>query len=190
MYKCPECENEINQATEVCPHCGTDLEALAAVALAAEPAKQRSTGKIVLIWVTLVVVVAVGLYAFIWYVLPERAGNQSRTGVEARVLESLAEFQTALENFARAENGRYPDSAEALDAWRRETRWAWATRFSTRRGRLARMARCETTAFQRGPTATASEVFTPIRVARSTSRQKIVPRRRRTRSFERLLFRR
>jgi len=116
MYKCPQCENEINQATEVCPRCGTDLEALAAVALAAEPAKHRSTGKIVLIWVTLVVVVAAGLYAFIWYVLPERAGNQSRAGVEARVLESLAEFQTALENFARAENGRYPDSAEALGA--------------------------------------------------------------------------
>jgi hypothetical protein len=116
MYKCPECENEINQATEVCPHCGADLEALAAVALAAEPPKQRSTGKIVLIWVTVVVVVAVGLYAFIWYVLPERAGNQSRAGVEARVLDSLGEFQTTLENFARAEGGRYPDSAEALGA--------------------------------------------------------------------------
>src|SRR5260370_7899323 len=116
MYKCPECDNEINQATEVCPHCGTALAALAAVALAAEPAKQRSTGKIVLIWVALVVVVAVGLYAFIWSVVPERAGNQSRAGVEARVLESLGEFQTALENFARAEGGRYPDSAEALGA--------------------------------------------------------------------------
>src|SRR5260370_36024715 len=116
MYKCPECENEINQATEVCPHCGTALAALAAVALAAEPAKQRSTGKIVLIWVALVVVVAAGLYAFIWYVLPERAGNKSRAGVEARVLESLGEFQTALENFARAEGGRYPDSAEVLGA--------------------------------------------------------------------------
>src|SRR5260370_7838200 len=116
MYKCPECENEINQATEVCPRCGTDLEALAAAALAAEPAKQRSAGKIVLIWVTVVVVLALGLYAFIWYVLPERAGNESRAAIEVRVLESLGEFQTALENFARAENGRYPDSAEALGA--------------------------------------------------------------------------
>src|SRR5260370_4743856 len=116
MYKCPECENEINQATEVCPRCGTDLEALAAAALAAEPAKQRSAGKIVLIWVTVVVVVAVGLYAFIWDVLPERSGNESRAAIEARVLESLGEFQTALENFARAEGGRYPHSAEVLGA--------------------------------------------------------------------------
>src|SRR5260370_41199674 len=116
MYKCPECDNEINQATEVCPHCGTDLEAFAAFARVAEPAKQRSAGRIVLIWVAVVVVVAVGLYAFIWSVVPERAGNQSRAGVEARVLESLGEFQNALENFARAEGGRYPDSAEALGA--------------------------------------------------------------------------
>src|SRR5258708_158184 len=116
MYKCPQCEYEINQATEVCPHCGTDLEALTAEALAAEPAKPRSTGKIILIWAALILIVSVGLYSFIYYVLPERAGNQSRAGVEARVLESLGEFQTALENFARAEGGRYPDSAEALGA--------------------------------------------------------------------------
>ncbi len=116
MYKCPECESEINQATEVCPHCSADLEALAAVALAAEPAKQRSAAQIVLIWATVVVVVALGLYAFIWFVLPERAGNESRERVEASVLESLGQFQTALDSFARAENGRYPDSAEALGA--------------------------------------------------------------------------
>lgn len=114
MYKCPQCEYEINQATEVCPHCGTDLEALAAEALAAEPVKPRSTAKIILIWAALVLVVSVGLYSFIYYVLPERAGNQSRARVEARVLESLGEFQTVLDNFARAEGGRYPDSAETL----------------------------------------------------------------------------
>ena len=116
MYKCPECENEINQATEVCPHCGTDLEALASVALAAEPVKQRSTGRIIFIWAAIVVVVSVGLYAFLWYVLPARAGNESRAKVEARVLESLGEFQTGLETFARAEGGRYPESEEALGA--------------------------------------------------------------------------
>jgi len=48
--------------------------------------------------------------------LPERAGNESRAAIEVRVVESLAEFQTALENFARAEDRRYPDSAEALGA--------------------------------------------------------------------------
>ncbi|HYL09205.1 MAG TPA: hypothetical protein VEU31_00585 [Candidatus Acidoferrales bacterium] len=114
MYKCPQCEYEINQATEVCPHCGTDLEALAAEALAAEPAKPRSAAKLILIWAAVVVIVSVGLYSFIYYVLPERAGNQSRAHVEARVLESLGEFQAALDIFARAEGGHYPDSAETL----------------------------------------------------------------------------
>ncbi len=116
MYKCPQCEYEINQATEVCPHCGTDLEALTAEALAAEPAKPRSTGKIILIWAALILIVSVGAYSLKNKVLPERAGNQSRARVEARVLESLGEFQTALETFARAEGGRYPDSAETLGA--------------------------------------------------------------------------
>ena len=27
MYICRECENEINQGTEICPHCGADLTA-------------------------------------------------------------------------------------------------------------------------------------------------------------------
>src|SRR5579864_9813063 len=48
MYTCRECENEINQATELCPHCGADLtEATDGVA----PLRPKpTTGKILLRW--------------------------------------------------------------------------------------------------------------------------------------------
>ena len=45
MYMCRECENEINQATELCPHCGADLTALVPGAEALSAAKP-SLGKI------------------------------------------------------------------------------------------------------------------------------------------------
>ena len=31
MYNCRECETEINQGTELCPHCGADVQTAATV---------------------------------------------------------------------------------------------------------------------------------------------------------------
>lgn len=103
-------------ATEVCPHCKTDLAALAATALAAEPVPRRSTFRIIVIWLLALAIVAGALYAFIWYVLPSRTGTDSRGQAEAHALSSLGEFQQVLETYAKDAGGRYPQSAEVLDA--------------------------------------------------------------------------
>jgi hypothetical protein len=114
MYNCPQCETEINQATEICPHCGADLAALAATALAAEPVPPRSAFRIILIWVTALAVITGALYVFIWYVLPSRTGANSPRQAEARAIISLREFQQVLEAYAKDASGGYPPSAEVL----------------------------------------------------------------------------
>ena len=73
MYTCRECEQPINQATEVCPYCGADL-----VELSADPAggktHRKSTSKIP-IFLALIVssIVAISWFAFPW----RMAGSKS-----------------------------------------------------------------------------------------------------------------
>ena len=43
MYTCRECERELNQATEVCPYCGTDLSSEALAALEREALEWSTT---------------------------------------------------------------------------------------------------------------------------------------------------
>lgn len=114
MYKCPECETEINQATEICPHCRADLAGLAAVSLAAEPVPKRSTFRIILIWVLALAVIAGALYIFIWYVLPSRTGANSPQEAEGQAVVSLRKFQQVLDAYAKGEGGHFPPSAEGL----------------------------------------------------------------------------
>jgi predicted amidophosphoribosyltransferase len=66
MYTCRECDHEINEGTEICPHCGADLTVLSAEARAA---KEKPLGKKVLRWVPLVAVLVGALGFFIWYMV-------------------------------------------------------------------------------------------------------------------------
>ncbi len=115
MYTCPECEGEINQASEICPRCGADLALLAQLALASEPAKPRSLPRLLLIWGAVLAVVAAGLYAFVWQVLPEYSATDAPEQSEARAVDALRALQSALSLYASAE-GRYPESLEPLGA--------------------------------------------------------------------------
>jgi hypothetical protein len=111
MYTCRECENEINQATEICPHCGTDLTAPIA---GAEPGKAKPTlGKILLRWGVLLGVLLGAIWSFLWFVVPERQGDPT-TQAEARAAESLREIRAALVDFASAQGGAYPQRFEAV----------------------------------------------------------------------------
>src|ERR1700682_6173574 len=112
MYKCPECETEINQASEICPHCRADLAGLAPVLLAAEPVPKRTTFPIILISVVALAIIAGTLYLFIWYVLPSRTGANSPGEAEGRAIRSLRAFQQVLDAYAKDEAGRYPSSPE------------------------------------------------------------------------------
>lgn len=111
MYTCRQCENEINQATELCPHCGADLtEPIPG----AEPSKAKpGTGKILLRWGVLLGVLLAAVWSFLWFIVPERRGNPT-TMAEARAAESLREVRTALVDFASAQGGAYPQQFEAV----------------------------------------------------------------------------
>ncbi len=110
MYTCRECEREINQATEICPYCGVDLTSPESVE---EPAKKRTLLAILLRWAILLGVLGTGLWGFLWYVLPQRAGDPT-VRAEAQAAESLREIRTALRTYADAQSGFYPASLEAL----------------------------------------------------------------------------
>ena len=111
MYNCRECETEINQGTELCPHCGADLTVSAPGAdpLAPKPSLQ----KILLRWGMLLGVLLAAIWSFLWFVVPERQGNPT-TQAEGHAVESLREMRSALADYASAQNGGYPRQFEAL----------------------------------------------------------------------------
>jgi hypothetical protein len=111
MYTCRECETEINQGTELCPHCGTDLTA--PIPGADSPAAKPSLQKILLRWSLLLGVLLAAIWSFLWFIVPERQGNPT-TQAEARAVESLREVRTALADYAAAQSGAYPRQFEAL----------------------------------------------------------------------------
>ncbi len=111
MYTCRECEREINQATEICPYCGADLTD-AGLPQPTEPAKKRSLASGLLRWAVLLAVLTGGLWGFLWYILPERAGNPAARS-EAQAKGALGEVRAALAAYAAAQGG-YPASLEAL----------------------------------------------------------------------------
>ena len=112
MFACRECEREVNQATEVCPYCGADLTE-AGLPPTGEPEKKRSRAAILLRWGVLLVAVTAAIWGFLWFILPERAGDPAARA-EARATEALGELRTALAAYAGAQGGAYPASLELL----------------------------------------------------------------------------
>src|SRR5216683_4644508 len=110
MYNCRECETEINQATELCPHCGADLTVSLGVD---QPAPKASLQKILLRWGVLLGVLLAAIWSFLWFVVPERQGNPTAQA-EARAAESLREVRAALVDFASAQDGAYPRQLESV----------------------------------------------------------------------------
>ncbi len=111
MFTCRECESDINQATEICPHCGADLTALP-MGAEAPPAKP-GLKKILLRWGVLLGVLLAAIWSFLWFVVPERQGNPT-AAAEERAVESLREVHAALSDYASAEGGAYPRQFDAL----------------------------------------------------------------------------
>jgi hypothetical protein len=111
MYNCRECETEINQGTEICPHCGVDLTV--PITGADQPAAKPSLQKILLRWGVLLGVLLAAIWSFLWFVVPERQGNPT-TQAEARAVESLRQVWSALADYSTAQRGAYPREFEAL----------------------------------------------------------------------------
>jgi predicted amidophosphoribosyltransferase len=69
MYTCPQCDEEINEATEICPHCAADLTDLAETG---RKARKLPLTKILVRWVTLLGVLMGALWFFISYMVKHR----------------------------------------------------------------------------------------------------------------------
>src|ERR1700687_3083798 len=102
MYTCRECENEINQATELCPHGGADLTA--PIPGAEAPKAKPGIGKILLRWGVLLGVLLAAIWSFLWFIVPERQGDPTAQS-EARAAESLRQVRSALATYASAPHG-------------------------------------------------------------------------------------
>ena len=108
MYTCRECERELNQATEVCPYCGTDLSSEEKPA-EATPKKTK--------WVAVVMRYAIllgAIWGFMWYVLPERRGGEAAAQAEERAIRAMRDAGASLAAYADAQGGNFPPSLEAL----------------------------------------------------------------------------
>jgi hypothetical protein len=92
MYSCPECEQLINQASELCPYCGADQKALAEteLLLAGKSPKPTKTNykRVAVVCGTLLAT----LWAIAWFAVPWKLSG-SKTEAEARARESLAAIQ-------------------------------------------------------------------------------------------------
>jgi hypothetical protein len=119
MYTCRECEQPINQASELCPYCGADLTIPPPDETGAPP-KKRSLARVVFLWAGVIA----GLWAIAWLALPSRLFNPSTRDSEQRAREAIADVQTALSSYAGAE-GNFPATLETLgDQARRAAQWA------------------------------------------------------------------
>jgi hypothetical protein len=109
MYTCRECEQPINQATEVCPYCGADLTAIPfdIESLAAAPRKKSAT-RILILWA----IVFSSLVAIAWFALPWRLAG-SKPESEAHASAAILELQKALTAYDSTE-GSFPSSLESL----------------------------------------------------------------------------
>ena len=110
MYTCRECEQPINQATEVCPYCGADLTEVPfdLESLAAPP--KKSTRRIVILWA----IVLLSLVAIGWFALPWRLAG-SKPEAEAHAAAAVTKLEQALAAY-QATEGDFPSSLEALGA--------------------------------------------------------------------------
>src|SRR5208282_5624575 len=107
MYTCPECENEINAASELCPHCGADLTGRAAETPAQPPTLARR------LRVLLVFALLIGsVWAFLLYIVPDRRAA-SASQAETQAAQTLREIARQLSTYAEATGGRFPASLEA-----------------------------------------------------------------------------
>jgi hypothetical protein len=69
MFTCRECDKEINEGTEICPHCGADLTLLSTERQAA---RKIPLSSILVRWIPLLAVLFGALAFFMWYMMKQR----------------------------------------------------------------------------------------------------------------------
>jgi len=108
MFTCPQCEYEINSSSELCPHCGADLQALSTAPPSPPPSLARR------LRVLLLFVILIGsVWAFLLYIVPDRRAA-STSEAETQAAASLREIARQLAAYADASAGQFPASLETL----------------------------------------------------------------------------
>lgn len=113
MYTCRECERPVNQATEVCPYCGADLTLEPAVSEnGATPAKKSGRRKLMVRWLTWGTMV-LAMWAFLWYILPERRAGESARLAEQSAIDALRRIRGVLTSVFETQQ-TYPGTLEGM----------------------------------------------------------------------------
>jgi hypothetical protein len=112
MYSCPECEQPINQASEVCPYCGADQKALADTELLLAGKTPKPTKTNYKRFAVVCGILLATLWAIAWFAVPWKLTG-SKTEAEARARESLAAIQQTINAYQQSE-GSVPPSLETL----------------------------------------------------------------------------
>lgn len=107
MYECPECESEINQASELCPYCGADLTAPGSDAFSPPPRKSGVAKRLIL-WA----VVLGMLWAVAWFAVPWRMSG-SKSAAESGARDAIASLQSTLAAYYSSER-TFPPTLEPL----------------------------------------------------------------------------
>ncbi|HTS13926.1 MAG TPA: hypothetical protein VMH00_17530 [Candidatus Limnocylindrales bacterium] len=108
VYSCRECEQPINQATEVCPYCGADLTQSPPASDDAPPPRKKSPARVaILLFIVLLTLAAIAWFAFPWRL----AGSKSE--FESHAQAALAALQQSLAGYQSTE-GTFPSSLESL----------------------------------------------------------------------------
>lgn len=106
MFTCPACDQPVNQATEVCPYCGTDI----APAPAARRREVQRKGLIITLVVALVLVG--GIWAIVWFVMP-KSDVSAPAVAEAGAIHALREAAAVVNSYDRRVGG-YPVSIDQV----------------------------------------------------------------------------
>jgi RNA polymerase subunit RPABC4/transcription elongation factor Spt4 len=113
MVTCRECEREINQATEICPHCGADLTFESGTEEIVSPRKKPTVAKILLRWGLLLGVILGAMWSFLWFVASPRTGEVT-LNAEIHAVQAMSLVHHELDSYAAAQGGVYPSNLEAL----------------------------------------------------------------------------
>jgi type II secretory pathway pseudopilin PulG len=127
MYSCPECQQPINQASDVCPFCGADQKAIAdtEALLSGRPAKKKNAKRIILVCAILLAV----LWVTAWFAVPWKMSG-SKTEEESRARDAMVSIQQAVNSY-QASEGSFPPSLESLgDAVRKAAQAAQSSRYN------------------------------------------------------------
>jgi hypothetical protein len=124
MYACPQCESEINQASEICPYCGSDLTGPRTDATGT-PARKSTLAKRAVLWAFVLVM----LWIVAWFAVPWRISG-SKSAAEQRARDAITSLQSALGRYQSTER-TFPQTLEPLgDAARRAAQSAQVVHYN------------------------------------------------------------